>query len=159
MIGIVVPVLLRAGETLAFGSGNGNVCLIQGTDGTWYGAELATAPNTWSFGGPITPPDAVSGQLSFALKWSPDGRFVVRLGDLGDEPLPDVNLAVVRYSGHAVSLIWDSTDLHYLGTDTALTDTLMDHYILGEQNCGISISAVPNKFISINLDLQRGASL
>lgn len=130
-----------------------NVCVEQGNDGDlvdgWYGFEYLTY-------GAIDPITTKLGQRNYAFKWNATGLFVMRFGDLGNEPVPDVPNILVR-SGNRISILlhWSASNLRYEGNDLDVATTLIANYVEGNDTCS-DVTILPNLVVSINFALMRG---
>ena len=134
-----------------------NVCVTQGTDGTWYGARaLSNPPPVWDFGA-INPTTTVEEKFVFAIKWQADGTFIMRLGDIGNEPVTDTNIVILQYNGDSVACDWDEINLYYTGSNSTMATLLIDNYVLGEDVC-LNAIIIPDLFISYDLSLERGTA-
>ena len=131
-----------------------NVCITQGNDGIveWYGATL-TDP---AFG-TIDPNETALGQTVYAFKWKADGTFRMRFGVLGNEIVPDTDIIHVTTRVTPVILLWDAVNLYYEGTNLAMATELINEYVEGEDRCAL-VKPIPNEFIRINFNLQRGTA-
>ena len=141
-----------------WGVTDSNICVTQGNDGVieWYGAELTTAPNTWAYGS-ISPGVTIEGQLIFAYKWKADGTFIMRFGDIGNEPVTDTNIIIVQKENFSLALTWDIVNLYYSGTDQAFATDLITKYVEGADMCSL-VQIIPDLFISYNFTLERGTA-
>ena len=141
-----------------FAGGLGNVCVTQGTDGTWYGAKIGVYPN-WEYG-EIAPSVNIEGEPVYSFRWNASGDFIMEFGENGDTPVTDVNIVVVKYNGTTIALTWDPDVgvLGYTGNNLELATLLINNYVLGEDVC-FDVTIIPQLFISYDFDLLRGTKV
>lgn len=137
------------------GLGTVNVCVTQGNDGDLvngkYGFEYLAY-------GSIDPEFTKLGQRVYAFNWDATGLFLMRFGDIGNEPIPDVPNILVR-SGNRISiiLIWSDINLRYEGNDLAVATDLIDNYVEGADTCS-DVIILPNLVLDIDFTLMRGTA-
>lgn len=128
-------------------------CVFEGTDGTWYGYESGVF-------GSMSPDVTVEGQIVYEFKWNAAGDFVMSFGAAGDDLVTDTDIILFSYvDEYTVALTWDSDIgvLSYTGSELALATLLIGNYEADKKEC-FTIQILPNKFISLNFNLQRGTN-
>ena len=130
-----------------------NVCVEQGTDGTWYGFEHLAF-------GTVQPTHNVADQRTYSIKWNAAGDFIVSFGDAGDEQVPDLYNGSLQFSrptgDESVAIAWSSVNTQYEGNNLELATDLIDTYVLGEEVC-LSMRGTPDLFIDYDFELKTGA--
>ena len=126
------------------GGTNTNICVIESTDGTWYGYDSSVPI------GAIDPVYTADGTFTYALKWKADGTIVAKYGDAGNEQLTDVDGILVKNSSRNLLLQWDDLTKDYRTVDQPLTDYLISTYEDGNKRC-FEAEILPDLFINYTL--------